>query len=358
MKRAAQPIVGYLLLAPPDADDGAGADWPALLDALGRHSPTVEAHPPYGCWLDLRVGGRRPPALDVQGTALLALARDFGHESCRMGIAPTPGVARLAATCGAKNPTILDPASAPAFLAPLPVAALGLPEEGERRLALVGLCTLGQIVALPPGSLGDYLGAAALPVEAVARGEDGRLLLPARPPLVVEARRALDYTLADRAQLDVLIDQLLTRLIADLARRGLGATRARLTLAMERGKPRAVEVPLPAPTTDARAILGPLRAALPHFDEGIGGEEEVRRGGITAVTLALVAPQPLVARQLSIFDVPTGRRALLALGVGAARRRGGGLVGHWEPVDPAHPLPERRYAFVQDGPGDETAGQP
>lgn len=355
MKRAAPPVVGYLLLALPDADDGAAADWPALLDALGRHSPTVEAHPPHGCWMDLRAGGRRPPSADEIGAAILAVGHDFGHTGCRVGVAPTPGVARLAATCGAANPAILAPDAIVAFLAPLPVAALGLSEEGERRLALVGLRTLGQIAALPPGSLGDYLGAAALPVEAVARGEDGRPLLPARSPLVVEARRALDYVLADSAQLDALIGQLLARLIADLARRGLGATRARLTLALERRKPLAIEVPLPAPTTDPRAILGVLRAALPHLEEGTG-DEEVRRGGVTAVTLALVAPQPLVARQLSIFDVPTGRRARLALGVGAARRRGGGHLGHWEQADPAHPLPERRYTFVEDGAGDKMAG--
>lgn len=358
MKRATPPIIGYLLLAPPEADDEEGTDWPTLLDALGRHSPTVEAHPPHGCWLDLRAGGRRAPAPDERGASILTTARDLGHECCRLGVAPTPGVARLAAICGAANPTVLAPAAVAAFVAPLPVAALGLPEECEHRLALVGLCTLGQIAALPAGSLGDYLGAAALPVEAVARGEDGRPLLPARPPLVVEARRALDYALADRAQLEALIGQLLARLLPDLARRGLGATRARLTLALERGKPLTVEVPLPAPTTDPRAILGHLRAALPRFADsaGAGDEADDGPGGVTAVTLALVAPQPLVARQLSIFDVPTGRRALLALGVGAARRRGGGHLGRWESVDPAHPLPERRYAFVEGGLGDEAAG--
>lgn len=357
MKKPAAPIVGYLLLAPPDADDGGDADWPALLDALGRHSPTVEAHPPHGCWLDLRAGGKRPPAPAEQGTAILATARELGYRDGRLGIAPTPGVARLAAIHGAANRAVLAPAAVAAFLAPLPVAALGLDEDLVLRLAQVGLDTLGRVAALPRGSLGDYLSAAALAIEALARGEDDRPLVPARPPLVVEARRALDFALTDRAQLDALIVRLLARPLADLARRGLGATRVRLTLGRERGKALAVAVPLLTPTTDPRAVLGPLRAALPRFEDG-ADDEATEPCGVTAVAVALIAPRPLVARQLSIFDVPTGREAKLQLGVRAARRRGGGRLGHWESADPTHPLPERRYAFVEDDAPDEGPAVP
>lgn len=354
MRKAPVPTVGYLLLTPSDAgDDGTGVDWPTLLDALGRHSPTVEADPPDGCWLDLR-GGKRSPALAEQGATLLTTARELGYGCSRLGLAPTPGVARLAARWGAATPTVLAPAAVAAFLAPLPVATLGLAEEDARRLALVGLDTLGQVAALPRGSLGDYLGAVALPVEAVARGADDRPLAPVRPPLVLEARRVLDFALVDHAQLDALLGRLLARLLADLARRGLGATRVRLTLGIAGGKPLVVEAPLPTPTTELRVVLGPLRAALPCCDHTEEVDDEAAElGGVTAVTVELSAPRPLVARQLSIFDVPTGRAAQLQLGVRAARRRGGGRLGHWEPADPDHPLPERRYAFVADGAWDE-----
>lgn len=352
-------LVGYLDLGV-RGETGEGVDWPTLLDALGAHSPTIEADPPHGCWLALRLGGRRARSPDRRGDALLAATRGLGYPTCRLGIAPTPGVARLAARQGAANPLVLDPDAVAAFLAPLPVAALTLPGECERRLAQEGLHTLGAIIGLPRGSLGDYLGSAALSVEAVARGEDDRPLRAARPPLVVEAARALDYALADLVPLESLIAQLLRAPLAELARRGLGATRVRLALTPERGKPRAVEVPLPAPTTEPRAVLAQLRAALPRLAAqlGAGDGDGDGPGGVMAVALALVAPQPLVSRQLSIFDMPTGRRALLALGVGAAQRRGGAYLGRWQLLDLAHSLPEQRYAFVEEGRADDPPWSP
>lgn len=258
-------------------------------------------------------------------------------------------------TWGAANPLVLTPETAATFLAPLPVATLDLPGDCERRLAQEGLHTLGAIAGLPRGSLGDYVGPAALSIEAVARGEDGRPLRAVRPPLIVEATRTLDDALTNFAQLDALLAELLCAPLAELDRRGLGATRVRLTLTPEHGKSRTIEIPLPAPTTEPRAILAQLRAALPRLVAQLaaGAGDSAGPGGVDGVALALVAPQPLVSRQLSIFDVPTGRRALLALGVGAAQRRGGAHLGHWEPVDTAHPFPEQRYAFVEEGPADD-----
>ena len=62
--------------------------------------------------------------------------------------------------------------------APLPVAALDLPEDCERRLALVGLHTLGAIAALPniitPG--------AAMLRSAATVSEKFKLPTSGRPP--------------------------------------------------------------------------------------------------------------------------------------------------------------------------------
>lgn len=357
----ATPVVGYLLPGPPgpaagDADDAAGLV--ALHDALGRHTPTLEPDPPCGCWLDLRAMGRRAAPIASRAAAFLATAREWGYPDARLGVAPTPGVARLAARHGPANPAILAGPAVAAFLTPLPLAALGLDEAVERRLALVGLHTLGALAALPRGDLGDYLGAAALPLEALARGEDGRPLRPARPPLVLEARRAPDHALADRARLDALAGRLLAPLAAELARRGLGATRARLRLELERGRPLVVEVALPTPTTDPRAILRALAAALPPL-AGAGGDGDDGPDGVAAVAITLSAPRPPVGRQASFFDLPTGRRGLLRAGLREAGRRGDGRIGRLQPVDPTHPLPERRYALLPAlPPEDEPGGAP
>src|SRR5215211_6761678 len=145
MRRSAlPPRVGYLLLVPREAPDrgSSGRARAALLDALAAHSPTVEPDPPDGAWLDLRAGGRRPPDPADVAQRVLATAREAGFAGARLGVAPTPGVARLAAAHGAANPTLLDAAGVVHFLAPLPIACLGLEEDLIERLALVGLHAL------------------------------------------------------------------------------------------------------------------------------------------------------------------------------------------------------------------------
>ncbi len=319
--------------------------WPALLDALGAHSPTVEPEPPAGCWLDLR-GGRRGLSPPKAGAAILGTVRDWGYGEARLGIAPTPGVARLAAWHGAESVTILAPPDVAAFLAPLPIAATGLPADLADRLALVGLRRLGDLAALPRGALGDYLGPAAPALEALARGEDDRPLRPTRPPLVLTARRELDWALDDHAQLATIATRLLAPLLATLRRQGLGTTRATLTLYGERGEVNAT-ARTARPTTDGDLLLRLLLAALPN--DGAGER------GITAVATTLISPRPFAGQQASFFDVPQGRRGLLALGVAETQRRAGGDLGHLHPADLAHPLPERRYRFVVAGDAAEPA---
>lgn len=338
--RVAKPrVVGYLLLTP-QVEVAPSADvWPALLDALGAHSPQIEPDPPAGCWLDLR-GGRRGPAPQLAGAAILATASDWAYTQARLGVAPTPGVARLAAWHGAGALTLLGLPEVAAFLSPLPVAATGLPADAADRLALVGLRTLGDLAALPRGALGDYLGSAGPALETLARGEDDRPLVPTRAPLVLTARRDLDWSLDNRAQLATLLTRLLTPLLATLRQQGLGATRAILTLSGERGQSEAT-ARTAQPTTDAALLLQLLLAALPADETSGEGN-----GGITAVAATIVAPRPLAGRQASFFDVPQGRRGLLTLGVDEMRRRTQGEVGHLCPDDLAHSLPEYRYRFV------------
>ena len=348
MSHQRNAAVGYLYWgsSPTQGEEGQ-AVYLVLLDVLGQHTPTIEPDPPDGCWLDLRTGGRRPPPPATLAAAVLASARESGAADARLGVAPTPGVARLAALSGTDNPTLLDAATVGSFLAPLPVACLGLDADTERRLALVGLHTLGDLAALPRGALGDYLGAAGPGLEALARGEDDRSLVPRRPPLVLTVRQELDYALADRAQLVALLGRLLCPLLATLRRQGLGVTRVTLTLRDTRGQRVEALARLPTPTSDQDAVLRPLLATvLDLLGKEDGADEAVGElVGFTAVALRLTAPRPLVGRQASFFDVPQGQRGRLHAGIREARRRGQGQLGYLRPVDPAHPLPERRYVL-------------
>jgi len=137
-----------------------------------------------------------------RAVAVLTTAHEWGHAASRLGVAPTPGVARLAAQRGSRELTLLiEDGTATAFLRPLGLGAVGLDAATADRLALVGLRTLGDVAALPRGALGDHLGPGGPALEALARGEDDRPLVPTHPPLVLTARRELDWALDDRAQL-------------------------------------------------------------------------------------------------------------------------------------------------------------
>ena len=343
MARASSPpVVGYLLhgpLPPPDLD--------ALHDALGRHSPTLEPDLPAGCWLDLR-GGQRGVSAAEAGAAILATAGDWGCPGPRLGVAPTPGVARLAALHGPAPLLVLDPGEITSFLAPLPVESMGLSEDLADRLRLVGLGTLGAIAALPRGALGDYLGPEGLALDLLARGADDRPLVPRRPPLKLTARRELDWPLADRAALAALVTRLAAPLVAQLARQGLGATRATLRLRVgERGIRAVVRLPQPLARTAplVAAVLAEAERALDRAAVDTGDTADSRAAGITAVALTLTAPRALPARQASFFDVPQGQRGWLALGVAEARLRSDGQLGYLRPVDPANKLLALRHAL-------------
>lgn len=350
--------IGYLL---PSSGDDPPPDLARCCDLLAERAPLVEpdAGAPgsagSGAWFALR-DGKRAPAPATTGAALLAVLERHGFPGARVAFAPTPGVARLAARVATAPLTILTPDGVPGFLAPLPIEVLGLDADAADRLRLVGLHTLGALVALPRGALGDYLGPLGAAVEALARGEDGRPLLPRRPALVLRARRDLDWPLVDRAALAALLGRLVAVPLSQFAHQGLGVTRVVLRLTVGARTLRAV-ARLPIPTIAAPVVLAALLASA---DDMLGSSLAARDGrdetdlddapGITAVALALTAPRPLPVKQASFFDVPQGRLALLHSGLAEARRRGDGMVGYLRPVDPAHPRPDRRYALDPEVP--------
>jgi nucleotidyltransferase/DNA polymerase involved in DNA repair len=334
VREAARPAIGYLLHGPL-----APLTRAALTDALDRHARIQEPDPPEGCWLDLR-GGR----LAETCATILATAEEWGCRDARLGVAPTPGVARLAARLGGEPLTILATEGVADFLRPLSVEEVGLSAETADRLRLIGLGTLGAIADLPSGALGTYLGPEGVALDLLARGADDRPLVPRRQPLKLRAEGSFEWPVVERAALAALVGRLAAPLLAHLAWQGLGATRATLQLHADAGGAR-LRARLPQPTTR----VGPLVEALLTDVERIlardDGEEDGREVGITGVVLTLTAPRPLPVRQRSFFDVPSGQRGRLALGVAEARRRSDATLGYLRPVDPAHPIPERRFAL-------------
>jgi DNA polymerase IV len=145
--------------------------------------------------------------LDVTGTMHLfgdgpAIARQIRQSvrdelelDCSVGVGRTKLIAKLAsklakpvadrtAVAPGRGVVVVPPAAELDFLRPLPVRALwGVGPVTGQRLESVGVHTVGDIAALPPGSLVRLLGqAAGAHLSALAVGEDPRPVVPEQAP--------------------------------------------------------------------------------------------------------------------------------------------------------------------------------
>lgn len=289
--------------------------------------------------------GRLGMAVERQALArLLGLLREATGYQAAAGVAEGRGVATIAARRAAVGEVEQVRAGASAaYLAPLPLALLPVSGEMRRRLALFGLATIGALAALPLGPVQAQFGPEGRLAWAIANGRDTRPLVPREPPGLPVVEWALEAPCADRALLLRLAERLLDRALAEVpGGKGVGQVALRLTLEGTLGEAPPVweQALAPAqPTRDAatlRRLLASalLRAALPAAVT----ELRLELGG-------LAVPPPLQPALLP------DRRGQVALALAAATRGlqarcGGNPLRRVLPLDPAHRLPERRYALI------------
>jgi protein ImuB len=128
-----------------------------------------------------------------------------------------------------------------------------------------GLKTLGDLAALPPDDVMARLGMAGVEWQRLARGEDGRPLVPSLPEERFEQSLELEWPIDGLEPLSFVLGRLMDPLAAHLERRGRGAAvlhvRLRLVSKAADGAPqqagRAMHIrtlELPAPMREARTL--------------------------------------------------------------------------------------------------------
>ncbi len=160
----------------PDAPDVSRAFEPIVAIVEG-FCPQVEVLRPGICAI-----ATRGPARYFGGEAELARRLAVAVSSsvgCQVGIADGLFAAGLAARAGPTG-LLVPPGESRAFLAGVPVGALGMPELCEL-LPRLGIETLGQLAALPPAEAASRFGPQGMLACRLARGLDPRPLIP-RPP--------------------------------------------------------------------------------------------------------------------------------------------------------------------------------
>lgn len=336
---AARACAATLRLLPWDDELYARAQEDLLALLLG-HSPAVTLAGLGRAWLD--AGGQEHLGGEAALAArLLAALRAAGHADAQVAVAGTVVAAEAAAQGGEDPPRCVPPGQDAAFLAPLPLDRIPLPDDLREVLALLGLGTLGEVAALAPASLELRFGAAGLRARDLASGRDPRgPVTPVAPDgLVVTVD--LDPPGESLPPLVFAARSALVSLLRSLAPRGRRVGRLRLHLLLDdrRGAPQRTDVGLGRPTAHLDPLLDRCRAHL---------ETLTLAAPVRALALEVLETVAATAGdQGELFAARFRDAEALAAALSRIRARcGSASVVRPEPVD-AHAL-EAQGRFVPD----------
>ncbi len=245
------PELLALPFLPPEEARALGSLGEALL-ALG---PAFQIAEPDGVWLEASAA---PLFGGEEGLLARVLECCAGHGyQGRAVVASQLFTARAVARYGERERTlVIPPGGAQTALAPLSLAALeGGGAAQIAALRSLGLTTLGEVAALPAGAVVARLGAGGLGAYQLCRGEDDRVLVPARVAQVLEETVQLDWPAESVEPLLFALKTALDRTCARLAGRQRAAVRLTLRLRLDPSGERSVGLTLARPTAQTRLLL-------------------------------------------------------------------------------------------------------
>ena len=230
----------------------------------------------------------------------------------------------------------------------MPIGLLPAEPAVKDRFSLFGLTTMGQLAGLPRSAVAAQFGEVGERLQALARGEDPRPLVPRRRPERLATTARFEPPAEGVTEITLALRRAATALTDRLAGRHLAPGRAVLTLDRESAPPLTVQLALPEPSTDPDWITRLLLARLEAQLRGSAGEEEEVR--ITSLALTLDRLTNPAARQLPAFEPQAGRWEELRWSVERIGARfGDGRL--WRAVvdRPTAALPERQARLVEIG---------
>jgi protein ImuB len=230
-------------------------------------------------------GGLRP--------LLLHLGQDLVNlgYTAAIATAPTPTAARLLALAG-MSATVTDVTALETALAGLPLCLLDQTEDIIRMLALMGVHTVGECLALPRDGLARRFGQALLDELDCALG---RLPDPRAPwcaPSRYKAQLALPAPVQQTEPLLFAANRLIQELAGYLRTKQAGITRLKLVLRHEDHRPTIVTLGFSVPSRDPHRILTLLRERLSTV---------TLPDRVEAIALQSAETRPLGSRNLSLF---------------------------------------------------------
>jgi protein ImuB len=266
----------------------------SLLESIAewcqRYTPLVALDPPDGILLDIAgcthlFGGEQNLIDD-----LAARIASCGF-TLRIAVASTIGTAIAASRHSAT--AIVEAGAELVFLAPLPVAALRLPDDLVAALARVGLKRISDLIDLPRAPLAARFGPELLRKLDRALGREPEPLQPRVPVAPYLAEQRFAEPIAREENVLQVIEKLAVRLKSMLERRGEGARKIELVLFRTDGAVRRIAVATSRPARDPAGIRALFREHLARLADALDPGF-----GFDLARLGVLVAEPLAAEQI------------------------------------------------------------
>ena len=258
--REARALLPRLIARASDAECERSAQ-EALLEAAETVSPRLEDGGPGIAYLDVDGLELYFGFSEKTLAASLSAAAEGAGLPARVGVAAGKLAARVAAE-SPESPVVVPSGGEAAFLAPLPLARLALPEEIAETLERWGLARVGDFAALSEGEVTARFGEAGRRLHETARGIDPRPLVPRSIPPVFSEGMELEWPFVAVEPFLFVARTALERLAGRLAAHALACARLEFSLTLD---PEGVDgraIDLPAPTRDVKTLLTLVRLDL------------------------------------------------------------------------------------------------
>jgi DNA polymerase-4/protein ImuB len=336
--RDARTIAPELIVVPPDPVFYARA-FDAMLDALEDVEPAIEAE---GASIFAAIDQHGDEQSECEAAMRLVEAvRDSAGVEASVGIGEGKFIAWCAATVSAPGEVSIVPAgSEAAFVAPLSTSFLPVTYETQRKLAIYGMRTIGEVARLPAQAAQAQFRREGARLHSLARGIDRTPFVPRQRREPVTATLAMPSPTVNSGALIIGARQLTGRLLHRPAMRYRQVRQLRLRLALLGGGSWERALTFREPLGDEESIVFVLKKVI---------EPLQLSGPVESMSLEFLGLTGETGKQRSLlFAEQARRRAQLLAALRQLKQQFGGesLVTRMVEVEPWSRIPERRYALI------------
>jgi DNA polymerase-4 len=264
-----------------------------VFEVFQRYTPLVEGLSLDEAFLDVTASRSLFGEPKVIARAIKDTIRQELELVASAGVAPCKFVAKIASDLEKPDGlTVVDEASVPAFLAPLPIERMwGVGPKTAPRLREHGFATLGDLAAAPAHVLERLLGSWGGHIRELARGHDPRRVDPERAARSVGAETTHEDDLRDPDEIRRALLGHAARVAQRLHHAGLHARGVVVKLKYADFSVRSRRVLLDEPFVDTGTIQRAAEELLSAFPKSSLG---VRLTGISVTHLDEGPPPPLL----------------------------------------------------------------